>query len=113
VGFDSSKFLCDLKYVVFLKQANGGNAGRAGFDTRAGVLERDSTDGQHRHVADLAGGAQGIDTNTHRSSDLLEDWPEDGKVCTFGLGAADFVGAVAGNGDDDVSRFTFHVSRQN
>ena len=123
VGKELSQLLCYFADVVFLEEANSGDAGGTSVQTCTRVFQCDSADGQHRHPAQgsrfrvatagaVTGASQAVQTKPLRSADLLEDRPENGKIGAVGFGQADLFGGVAGNSNHDVARSTFHALRK-
>ena len=90
--------------VVFLEEADGGDAGSPGFEARVGIGEGDSAESedwdfylagfvQHREARGLFGG----------DVFFLEDGSKDGEGCAVGGGLGCFRWGVTGDGYDRIS----------
>ncbi len=91
--------------IVFLEQANGGDAGGSGFETRRGVFQVDSTEGEHRNRG-AAGLCEQSQTGGSCSGQIffLEDGSKDGEARTGLCGLRNFFQRVAGDSGHRRSR---------
>jgi hypothetical protein len=96
--------LHDSGNVVFLEEADGGNAGSSGFEARTGIGEGDAAESEdwdfhlaglveHREARGLRGGAVFF----------LEHGSEYGEGCAVGGGLSCFRWGVTGDGNDWMS----------
>jgi hypothetical protein len=85
----STQFRYDIRDVVFLEEANCGDAGRSGLETRLDVFERHSSQGQDWN-ARFARFAKLRESGCFAAGGifLFEDRPEDckGRAGGFGFG---------------------------
>jgi len=94
----------DFGEVVFLEEADGGDAGCAGAETGFSVQQSDASQGEHWDIG-TAGLAESFEAGRNGSGRVFffEDGSEDGQVCTVGGGLNYFFRRVTGDGDQRVS----------
>ena len=86
--------------VVFLEEADGGDAGSSGLQAGSGVLQSDSSECEHWDfgAAGLAESGKAFGGG-FRGVFLFEDGSEEGQVGAVGGGLGDFFRGVTGDGD--------------
>src|SRR5215472_972486 len=79
---NAAEFLCYLRHIIFLKQANGGNAVCAGCPALLRILRCDAPEGQHRHAAIsfVASFSQSLNSIGYHVAVFLEHWTKDSKI---------------------------------
>jgi hypothetical protein len=100
----SAKGVDDGGDVIFLEEADGGDAGGSGLQAGFGILQSDSTQGDNRD-AGAAGLAQRFGSLGKCAGGvfLFEDWGEDGQICAVGGGLGDFFWGVTRDRDQQSS----------
>ena len=80
-GLEGSEAADDFRDVMFLEQADRGNAGGAGFQAGSGVFERDASQSEHADVV-TAGAAESIEARWLGAWSIFlpEDRSEQGEV---------------------------------
>jgi hypothetical protein len=89
--------------VVFLEEADGGDAGGSGGQAGMGVREGNAAEGDDWDVR-FAGLAKRSEARGLGAGNvlLLENWGEDGEGCRLGGGLDYFCWGVTGDGDQRI-----------
>jgi len=99
-GLTAAQLADDIGDIVFLEEANGGDAG--GSDLEAGwrVLERDASERENGNFV-LAGLAKRLQSGCLRAgnSSFFENWGEEGEVSSRDCGPLKLTGSVTRHAD--------------
>ena len=80
-GLEGSEAADDLRDVMFLEQADRGDAGGPGFQAGGSILKRDASQSEHGNFV-TAGAAESIEASRFRAWSIFlpEDWSEQSEV---------------------------------
>ena len=90
--------------VVFLEEADGGDAGGAGLQAGMSILQRYSSESEDWNFC-ATGLAEGFEAGGSGSGCVyfFEDGGEDGEDCLGGSGLGDLFWGVTGDGDQGIA----------